>query len=126
MVMPKQQVDSAHWDSPMLLIFAPAPDDRNYCMQKEQLDSVRLALSDQHVIIAEIFENNSGHVGQVELSADRCREYRRQFHVPPGQFKVLLMGGDSVTHLTSDDCISWQELIVRLRDISDFQIPAVL
>lgn len=110
----------------MLLIFSPAADDLNYCLQKDQLDSVKLALLDHHVVIAEIFENNRGHIGQMDLSEDRCRDFRRQFHVPPGQFKVLLLGRDSVTHVSSENCISWQELMMRMGDVSEFQIPAAL
>jgi hypothetical protein len=110
----------------MLLIFAPAPSDRTYRLQMEQLDSIRLALEDQRVIIAEIFENAAGRLGRAELSQERCRDFRRQFNVPPGHFKAILMGRDSVTHLCSNECISWQELMLRMEEVSEFQIPAVL
>lgn len=126
MVMARKPADSSLWNSPILLVFASAPDDRFYRMQMEQLDSIRLALEDQHVIIAEIFENDSGRMGRTALTEDRCRELRRRFHAPPGQFKVVLLGRNSVTHLCSNECISWQELMLRMEEVSEFQIPSVL
>ena len=126
MVTAQKQFEASQWNSPMLLIFSTSPEDRIYRMQREQIDAIGLALEDHHLIIAEIFENDSGHIGPVELTGDRCREFRMQFHVPTGQFKVVLLGRNSVTHLCSNDCISWQELIVRMDEVSEYQIPAVL
>lgn len=126
MVTPKSKSNASQYNSPMLLIFSPAPEDHSYHLQMEQLERIRLALRDHHVIIAEIFENNCGRIGQTDLSADRCRQFRQHYHVPSGQFKIFLLGGDSVTHLSSEDCISWQELMMRMIETSDFPIPNVL
>ncbi len=118
MVVPKTRPDDFTCKNPLLFIFSPNPDDRHYQMQMEQLDSIQLAVEDCHLMIAEIFEKGDGRMGRSDLPTDRCNRFREKFNVHPGQFKVFLVGSDSEVHLVSDDCISWQELMMRVSTIA--------
>ena len=120
MVTPKTRLDDYKWKNPLLFVFSPSPEDRLYQMQMEQLDSIQLAMQDCHLMVAEIFERGDGRMGQSDLSIDSCVHFREKFNVHPGQFKVFLLGSDSEVHLVSEDCISWQELMMRVDNVSRF------
>jgi hypothetical protein len=118
MVVPKTRLTELNSKTPLLFVFSPSPDHRYYQMQMEQLDSIRLAVQDSRLMIAEIFEQGDGHIGRSDLSNDSCTRFREKFNVHPGQFKVFLVGSDSEVHLVSEDCISWQELMMRVDNVA--------
>ena len=125
MVIPKTRLEEFKWKNPLLFVFSPTPDDRHYQMQMEQLDSIRLAVQDSHLMIAEIFERGDGHIGPSGLSMDKCTRFREKFNVHPGQFKVFLVGSDSEVHLVSENCISWQELMMRVGSAARQHSPVI-
>ena len=125
MVIPKTGLNEFKWKNPLLFVFSPTPDDRHYQMQMEQLDSIQLAVQDCHLMVAEIFERGDGHIGRSGLSMDSCTRFREKFNVHPGQFKVFLVGSDSEVHLVSEDCISWQELMMRVDIVARQQTPMI-
>ncbi len=118
MVVPKTRLNDFNWKAPLLFVFSPSPDHRYYQMQMEQLDSIQLAVQDCRLMIAEIFEQGDGRIGRSDLSNDSCTRFREKFNVHPGQFKVFLVGSDSEVHLVSEDCISWQELMMRVDNVA--------
>ena len=124
MVVPKTRLDDFKWKNPLLFVFSPSPNHHCYQMQMEQLESIRLAVEDCHLMVAEIFEHGDGHMGRSELSMDSCSQFRKRFNVHPGQFKVFLLGSDSEVHLISEDCISWQELMMRVNTVAHLHSPA--
>lgn len=125
MVVPKPRLSELKAKPPLLIIFSPSPDHRFYQMQVEQLESIHLAMKDCHLTVAEIFEQGYGRLGQTELPAEGCARFREKFHVHPGQFKVFLVGSDSEVHLVSDDCISWQELLMRVDNAAKAFTPSI-
>ena len=125
MVVPKTRLDEFNCNNPLLFVFSPSPDNRHYQMQMEQLESIRFAVQDSHLMVAEIFEQGDGRMGRADLSVDRCVHFREKFNVHPGQFKVFLLGSDAEVHLVSDDWISWQELMMRVDNVFRFHSPAL-
>jgi hypothetical protein len=94
-------------------------------MQIEQLENIRLAMQDCRLTVAEIFEQGQGRIGQMELPAEGCERFREKFRICPGQFKVFLVGSDSEVHLVAEDCISWQELLMRVDNAVSPFIPSI-
>ena len=125
MVVPKTRLSDLKPNTPLLFVFSPSPDDRHYQMQMEQLDSIQLAMQDCHLMVAEIFEQGDGHMGRSELPLDSCTRFRERFNVHQGQFKVFLVGSDSEVHLVSENCISWQELMMRVNNVARNYSPVV-
>lgn len=95
-----------------LYVFSPSRHDRLYQLQAETLSERRSTLNEHHITIAEVFEDDCSHIGDVEVSCYNSEELRRQFHISPGQFKVVL-AGDSGVKLSTESCISCEEVIMR-------------
>lgn len=125
MVIPRPRLSELKAQPPLLIIFSPSPDHRAYQMQIEQLESIRLAMQDCRLTVAEIFEQGQGHIGQMELPVEGCDRFRERFHIGPGQFKVFLVGSDSEVHLVAEDCISWQELLMRVDNAANTFMPSI-
>lgn len=107
-------VEPGH-DSARLFVFSPSKQEWYYQMQREKLFDRSLTLSEHHVTIAEIFEHENGHIGDQEVSIYDSEELRRQFHIAPGQFKVVLVS-DSAIRMSAESCISCEEVIMRVEN----------
>lgn len=125
MSISKTRLDDFKSRNPLLFVFSPSPDHRFYQMQMEQLDSIRLAVQDSRLMIAEIFEQGDGRIGRSDISNDSCTRFREKFNVHPGQFKVFLVGSNSEVYLVSEDCISWQELMMRVQNVTRNYSPMI-
>ncbi|MDH4202678.1 MAG: DUF4174 domain-containing protein [Phycisphaerae bacterium] len=101
-------------DQMLLYVFSPSKEERLYQLQMDTLSDRQLALNDHDVVIAEVFENEDGHIGVDELPCDRCRGLRQQFHIMPGQFKVMLVDKDSAVKLCAESCVSCEEVFLRV------------
>jgi len=97
-----------------LYVFSPSKEERLYQLQMDTLSDRQLALDDHDVVIAEVFENEDGHIGVHELPCDRCRGLRQQFNIMPGQFKVMLVNKDSAVKLCAESCVSCEEVFMRV------------
>jgi len=109
------QRDISRGCSKCLYVFSPSKQERRYQVQMETLSDRVLTLSNHHVTIAEVFEHEQGHVGSDDLPCEGCQGLRQQFHVMPGQFKVVLVS-DSNVKLSAESCISCEEVIMRIEN----------
>ena len=98
-----------------LYVFSPSKQDRLYQLQMETLSDRLPTLTDHHITIAEVFEHELGHIGDEELPCEGCSGLRQQFHILPGQFKVVL-ANDSSIKLRAESCISCEEVIMRIEN----------
>lgn len=98
-----------------LFVFSPSKQERRYQMQREKLSDRSNTLDEHHVTVAEIFEDNEGHIGEEGISSYNAEELRRQFHINPGQFKVVLVSDASV-RMCAESCISCEEVIMRVEN----------
>lgn len=98
-----------------LYVFSPSKQERRYQVQMDALSDRLLTLSDHHVTIAEVFEHECGHVGLEELPCQGGQGLRQQFHVMPGQFKIVLVS-DSNVKLCAESFISCEEVIMRIEN----------
>ncbi len=98
----------------LLYVFSPSKQDRLYQIQMETLADRRLSLDDHHVVIAEVFEHEGGHVGPEKIRIESSTGLRREYHISPGQFKVVLVGKDSAVKLCAESCVSCEEVIMRI------------
>jgi hypothetical protein len=105
-----------------LYVFSPSKEERLYQLQMDTLSDRQLALNGHDVVIAEVFENEDGHIGVDELPCERCRSLRQQFNVIPGQFKVMLVGKDSSIKLCAESCVSCEEVIMRVETESNREV----
>ena len=97
-----------------LYVFSPSKEERLYKLQMDTLSDRQLALNDHDVVVAEVFENEDGHIGVDELPCERCRGLRQQFNIMPGQFKVMLVDKDSSVKLCAESCVSCEEVFLRV------------
>ena len=109
----------------LLYVFSPSPNERRYQIQMETLTDRKLALEGHDVVVAEVFENEEGHLGQEEIHVENCDGLRREYHISPGQFKVVLVGKDSSVKLSAESCVSCEEVFMRVeneyvKDIEQF------
>ena len=102
-------------DSMCLYVFSPSKQDRLYQLQMDTLADRLLTLTDHHITVAEVFEHEQGHVGDNELPCEGCSGLRQQFHILPGQFKVVLVS-DSSVQLCAESCVSCEEVIMRIEN----------
>jgi hypothetical protein len=107
-----------------LYVFSPSKEERLYQLQMDTLSDRQLALNDHDVVIAEVFENEDGHIGVDELPCERCRGLRQQFHIMPGQFKVMLVNKDSSVKLCAESCVSCEEVFLRVEKEHNEEIQA--
>lgn len=114
MVKDKPKSHDKHPLEKLLYVFSPSKQDRLYQLQMETLADRQIALHDHHVTIAEVFEHEVGHIGIDELPSDGCQGLRQQYHIMPGQFKVVLVGEDSAIKLRAESCVSCEEVIMRV------------
>ena len=98
-----------------LFVFSPSKQERRYLMQREKLSDRSHTLDEHHVTIAEIFEQEDGHIGNEEVTTYSAEELRRQFHINPGQFKVVLVS-DSAVRMCAESCVSCEEVIMRVEN----------
>jgi hypothetical protein len=98
----------------LLLVFSPSENDRFCMIHRELFSACEYSLRGHGLVLAEIFEQGNSHLGAMDLDSDSCDYLRRQFHIIPGQFKVLLLGKDQHIKLTSDSFVSERELLIRL------------
>lgn len=111
-------------DQMLLYVFSPSKEERLYQLQMDTLSDRQLALNDHDVVIAEVFENEDGHIGVNELPYDRCRGLRQQFHIMPGQFKVMLVDKDSSVKLCAESCVSCEEVFLRVEKEHAVEVQA--
>lgn len=100
-------------DSICLYVFSPSKHDRLYQVQMETLADRLLTLADHNLTVAEVFEHEEGHVGEEQLPCEKCHFLRQQFHITPGQFKVVLVTDASVK-LCAESCVSCEEVLMRI------------
>jgi hypothetical protein len=98
----------------ILFVFTPSEEDHFCKIQRELLGDCEFMLRKHGLIMAEIFEQGGGHIGIIQIDRDGCEYFRQQFHVDPGQFKVLLISKEQHVRLSSDSYISERELAMRL------------
>ena len=102
-------------NSMCLYVFSPSKQDRLYRLQMDTLSERLVTLTDHHVTVAEVFEQEEGHIGDDELPREGCGGLRRQYHVMPGQFKIVLASESSVK-LCAESCVSCEEVIMRIEN----------
>ena len=100
----------------LLYVFSPSKQERLYQLHMDTFADHQIALDDHHVVLAEVFEHGQGYMGSDELPCDNCRGLRQEYRIMPGQFKVVLVGRDSVVKLCADSCISTEEIIMRVEN----------
>ena len=100
----------------LLYVFSPSSQERLYQIQMDTLTDRQIALNDHDVVVAEVFEDELGHVGQDEIRIESCTGLRREYHISPGQFKVVLVGKDSAVKLCAGSCVSCEEVIMRVEN----------
>lgn len=98
----------------MVFIFCPRSDDYLYKLQKTLLADCVCGLMEHGLIFAEVFELGQSRIGQAEISVVEADYLRQQFAIDPGQFKVILLGPDQRIHLITDNCVSGDELLIRV------------
>jgi hypothetical protein len=97
-------------------VFSPSPSERLYQIQMETLTDRKLALDGHDVVVAEVFESEDGHMGQEEIHIESSDGLRREYHISPGQFKVVLVGKDSSVKLCAESCVSCEEVFMRVEN----------
>jgi len=106
--------ENSDTDTMCLYVFSPSKEERLYQLQMNTLADHSLALNEHHVTVAEVFENERGQVGNDELPSEGCSGLRQQFHVMPGQFRVVLVVNESSVKLSAESCVSCEEVIMRI------------
>ena len=107
----------AHQDSPLgdhavLIVFSPTPQDRAFQIQMEQISDRRNALLGHDVVVTEVFENRPSD----NVPWEECEHLRQHYRVPPGHFRVVLVGKDEHVKMVADSCVSLEEVIMRVEN----------
>lgn len=100
----------------LLYVFSPSKQERLYQIQMETLSERQITLNDHHVTVAEVFEHEQGHIGAETIRVESSSGLRREYHIMPGQFKVVLVGKDSSVKLRAESCVSCEEVIMRVEN----------
>jgi hypothetical protein len=105
-----------------LYVFSPSKQERRYQIQMETLTDRKLALDGHDVVVAEVFENEQGHMGAETIRVESEQGLRREYHIMPGQFKVVLVGKDSSVKLCAESCVSCEEVFMRVEKETESRI----
>jgi len=88
-----------------LYVFSSSRQDRVFQMQMEAFSDRKCILDEFDVEIDEILENETD-----------APELRHELHILPGQFKVVLVGKDAHIKLSTDSCVSCEEVLMRIEN----------
>ena len=109
----------------LLYVFSPSSHERLYRIQMDTLTDRQIALEDHDVVVAEVFEDERGHIGPDEIRIESSTGLRREYHISPGHFKVVLVGKDSAVKLCAESCISCEEVIMRVENEHTYESEAI-
>ena len=89
-----------------LLVFAPSANDARFREQVSAWTSAAAAMQERGVLLVPVTGNGPGprldsEAGIEMLSAEERAALRRRFHVAPGVFRVVLLGKDGGSKLSS-------------------------
>lgn len=98
----------------LLIVFSPSKNERMYQMQMQSLSDRYLTLNSHNIVVAEVFEVEEGHIGQGHLHGQDSSDLRQEYHIQPGQFKVVLVGKDASVKLCAESCVSCEEVLMRV------------
>ncbi len=93
-----------------LLIFASGPEDPQLEIQVRTLQEHAAEAHERDLVVLAL-PYRSPSPTAVKLSAADADLARRQFHVPPGEFAVILLGKDGGAKLRSSKPLSMARLI---------------
>ena len=110
----------------LLYVFSPSKQERIYQLQMDTLADRQLTLDDHDVVIAEVFEHECGHIGPEEVRIESSTGLRREYHILPGQFKVVLVGKDSSVKMCAETCVSCEEVIMRVENEQAVEIESAV
>ncbi|MHC4835359.1 MAG: DUF4174 domain-containing protein [Planctomycetota bacterium] len=109
----------------LLYVFSPSRQERRYQIQMDTLTDRQLALDDHHVTVAEVFEHEDGQAGTEVIRIKNSTGLRREYHISPGQFKVVLVGKDSAIKLCSESCVSCEEVFMRVENENPEEVETI-
>ena len=110
----------------LLYVFSPSRKERLYQIQMDTLTDRQIALDDHDVVVAEVFEHEQGHVGPDKIRIESSTGLRREYHISPGQFKVVLVGKDSAVKLCAGSCVSCEEVIMRVENEHTYESELIV
>ena len=118
--------DQANTTEDMFLyVFSPSREERRYQIQMDTLTHRQLALDDHHVRVAEVFEHEDGRAGTEIIRIKNSTCLRREYHISPGQFKVILVGKNSEVKLSSESCVSCEEVFMRVESKGAEEVESI-
>lgn len=91
-----------------LLVFSPSATDPRLREQTQLLDAAADDMMDRFVLLTPIVHDPGRYVTPLDtlyivLSAREIQAIRERFHIPDGQFEVLLLNEDGDVVLRSDE-----------------------
>jgi hypothetical protein len=89
-----------------LLVFAPAPDNAQLVAQTRELDAAADDMMDRFVILVPVTSAPARWSAPLDapyavLPVAELARIREHFHVPPGEFRTILLGEDGSAKMQS-------------------------
>ncbi len=97
-----------------LYVFSPSKENRLYQLQMDTLADRKPALDRYHVVIAEVLEQEEECIDSEEVHVENPNGLRREYHISPGQFKVVLVGEDASVKLCAESCVYCEDVFMRV------------
>lgn len=97
------------WHNRLLLIFTPSPQEWS-CRQQHSYLGDSHGLLDRDVLVATIYDDSAGQIGDRTISAAESKDLREQFNVDPEVFTAILIGKDGGEKRRFSEPVSAPEL----------------
>ena len=90
----------------LIFVFAPSRENSLYRKQAALWNGSRAGLKERDLVRFDVFEREAGTVGDAALADADARALRKQFKIRRGVFRVILVGKDGHTALSSGSPVS--------------------
>ena len=91
------------WKNRLLFLFAPNRNDPMFVSLHNSISAQQSEVADRDLVIFEILVSDPSSMNTQYLSWDSALSLRKQYHVNPGEFAVLLVGKDGGIKLKRQD-----------------------
>jgi hypothetical protein len=103
-------LDQFKWKNRLIILAADSADVQKLTEQKALLARENTGIRDRDLRLIEVFTNGRGRIDGEPISSRSVAAIRDNLQLPPGAFRVLLIGKDGTVKLRSAEVVTISEV----------------
>lgn len=108
------QLDDYQWKNRLVLIFAPAENNRIYKEQIEELNSSAEGMRDRDLKVFHLFREGASFGDEKQLNNSTVDTLYNKFKVEPGNYLIILIGKDGTEKLRKSSLLKTEKLFALI------------